>query len=162
MEIYDKSGNVIASSVPPESRNFDNMTIRNAWIVDLELEGMSFSRSDLSGWEFTGSDLYGSILIETNMSQCKMQGVDLRSSYIDEVCFRGADLRNARFSRDELGGGLTLHAADFTDANLEGADFSGSKYDAATIFLEGFDPVQKGMIKLEDWEREHRPRAANS
>ena len=122
MEIYDKSGNVIASSVPPESRNFDNMTIRNAWMVDLELEGMSFSRSDLSRWECTGSDLYGSILIETNMSQCKIQGV----------------------------------------ANLAGADFSGSKYDAATIFLEGFDPVQKGMIKLEDWEREHRPQAANS
>jgi len=25
VEIYDKSGNVIATSVPTESRNFDNM-----------------------------------------------------------------------------------------------------------------------------------------
>ena len=157
MEIYDESGNLIASSVPPESRNFDSMVIRNARMVDLKLEGMSFSRSDLSDSDFSGSDLYGSILDETNMSQCKMLGVDLRFSFIEDVSFRGADLRNARFSRDELGGGLVLHAADFTGANLDGADFSGAIYDAATIFPEGFDPEQRGMIKLEDWEREHRP-----
>jgi len=157
MEIYDKSGNVIASSVPPESRHFDNMIVRNAHMVNLELEGISFSRSDLSGSDFTGSDLYGSFLLETNMSDCKMQGADLRYSYIDDVCFRGADLRKARFSGDELGGGLTLHAVDFTGANLEGADFSGAIYDAATVFPEGFDPAQRGMIKREDWEKEHRP-----
>ena len=155
MQIYDKSGNVIASSVPPESRIFDNMVIRDAHMVDLELEGMSFSRSDLSGSDFSGSDLYGSILDETNMSQCKMQGVDFRYSYIDEVSFCGADLRNARFSRDEVGGVLRLRAVDFTGANLEGADFSDAIYDAATVFPEGFDPEQRGMIKLEDWEREH-------
>jgi uncharacterized protein YjbI with pentapeptide repeats len=157
MDIYDKSGNVIASSVPPESHNFDNMIIRNASMVNRELEGISFDRSDLSGSDFTGSDLYGSILIETDMSQCRMQGVDLRYSHIDDVSFRGADLRNARFSWDEVGGRLVLHAADFTGANLEGADFSGAVYDDATIFPEGFDPAQRGMIKLEDWEREYRP-----
>jgi uncharacterized protein YjbI with pentapeptide repeats len=157
MEICDKSGNVIASSVPPESRHFDKMVIRNAWMVSLELEGISFNRSDLSGSDLSGSDLYGSFLSETNMSQCKMQGVDLRYSYIDDVCFRGADLRNARFSKDEVGGGLVLHAVDFTGANLEGADFSGAIYDAATVFSEGFDPGERGMIKLEDWESEHLP-----
>ena len=157
MKICDQSGKVIASSIPPESRNFDNMVIRNAQMVNLELERISFDRSDLSGSDFTGSDLYGSFLSETNMSGCKMQGVDLRCSYIDGVCFRGSDLRNARFSRDELGGGLTLHAVDFTGANLEGADFSGAIYDSTTAFPEGFDPAQRGMVKLEDWEREHRP-----
>ncbi len=132
------------------------MIIRNASMVNLELEGISFSRSDLSGADFTGSDLYGSFLLETNLSQCKMQGVDLRYSYIDDVRFRGADLRNARFSWDEMGGRLVLHAVDFTGANLEGADFAGAIYDDATIFPEGFNPAQRGMIKLEDWERERR------
>jgi uncharacterized protein YjbI with pentapeptide repeats len=153
MDIYDKSGIVIASSVPPESRRFDEMVIRNALMVNLELEGISFSRSDLTGSDFTGSDLYGSFLVETNMSECKMVGVDLRYSHIDDVCFRGADLRNARFSHDELGGRLTLYSADFTDANLEGADFTGAIYGAATVFPEGFDPALWGMIRLEDWER---------
>lgn len=157
MEIYNKSGIVIASSVPPESCNFDNMVIRDASIANLELEGISFAGSDLSGSDLTGSDLYGSILLETNMSQCKMRGVDLRFSHLDVVSFRGADLCNARFSRDELGGGLVLHAVDFTGANLEGADFSGAIYDMETVFPDGFDPKQRGLIKLDDWEREHRP-----
>ena len=157
MKIYNKSGEVIASSVPTESRNFENMLIRGARMVNLELEGISFRGSDLTGSDFTGSDLYGSTLDETNMSCCKMQGVDLRNSYIDGVCFRGADLGNARLSRNELGGGLMLCAADFTDANLDGADFSGAIYDAATVFPEGFDPDQRGMIKLEDRRRDPCP-----
>ncbi len=158
MEIYDRSGKVIATSVPPESRKFENMIIRDAWMVNLELEGISFAGTDLSGSNLTGSDLYGSTLMETNMSHCNMQGVDFRYSYIDDASFRDADLRNARFSRDELGGGLTIHSADFIGANLDGADFSDAIYDAATIFPEGFDPNQRGMIKLEDWTKDNCPR----
>jgi uncharacterized protein YjbI with pentapeptide repeats len=158
MTISDKSGNVIATSVPPESRSFENMVIKNAWMVNLELERISFIGSDLTGSNLSGSDLYGSSLSETDMSDCNMQGVDLRNSYIDDVRFRNADLRNARCSLNELGGGLRFHAADFTGAKLEGADFTGAIYNEATIFPEGFNPKERGMIKLKDWEKEHLPR----
>ncbi len=101
MEIYNKSGNVIATSVPPESRNFDDMIIRDAWMVDLELEGISFDRTDLSGLQtLTGSDLYGINTHRNEYESMQDAGVDLRSSFIDEVSFRDANLRNARFSRD--------------------------------------------------------------
>ena len=38
MEIYDKKGNLIATSEPPDTRIFDNMVIRDASLAGRDLE----------------------------------------------------------------------------------------------------------------------------
>jgi uncharacterized protein YjbI with pentapeptide repeats len=58
-------------------------------------------------------------------------------------------LTGARFGLDELGGGLRLIGVDFTNAILDGADFTGATYDSGTIFPHGFDPAQRGLILKE-------------
>jgi uncharacterized protein YjbI with pentapeptide repeats len=145
MEICDKSGVVIAKSNPPDTRIFDNMVIRNASLASRELEGISFDGSDLQGSDFTGADLYGAILSDSNFDRCVFMDADVRYAHMFRVSFRHADMRCARFSLDEMGGSLLLSAVDFSEANLEGADFTGAVYDSETIFPAGFNPEERGL-----------------
>jgi uncharacterized protein YjbI with pentapeptide repeats len=145
MEIYDKTGKLIASSSPPDKRVFDNMVIRDACLSNHELEGISFDGSDLQGSDFNGSDLYGANLSDSKCDFCSFVNADLRNSFMFRTSFRNADMRSARFSLDEMGGGLILNSVDFSDANLEGADFTGAIYDSETIFPKGFNPQARGM-----------------
>jgi uncharacterized protein YjbI with pentapeptide repeats len=115
MTIYDKAGNIIAISNPPDSRNFDKMTIRNAALAGMELEGISFDESDIKHSDFTGSDLYGANLSHANCDSCIFVNADLRWGYFFRASFRNADLRGARFGLSELGDGLSLDAVDFTN-----------------------------------------------
>ena len=145
MQIHDRDGNLIATSNPPESRNFDNMVIRNAQLAGRELEAIHFDGSDLKGSDFSGADLYGAILSDSNFDSCLFVQADLRSAFMYRVSFRNADMRGARFSLDQMRGALVLRAVDFSNANLDGADFTGALYDSATIFPNGFNAEQKGL-----------------
>ncbi len=148
MEIFDKNGNLIATSNPPETRIFDNMVIRNAHLAGRELEVIHFDGSDLQGSDFSGADLYGAILSDSNFDSCQFVKSDLRSAFMFRVSFRTADMRGARFSLDQMGGALVLRAVDFSNANLDEADFTGALYDSDTIFPKGFNPEERGL-KLE-------------
>jgi uncharacterized protein YjbI with pentapeptide repeats len=147
--IYDKDGNAISISEPPDTRIFDNMKIRNAFLAGMELEGISFDGSDLSNSDLSGSDLYGAFLCDAHFDSCKLIDADLRSAFLFRATFRNSDLRGARLSLDELGGALSLNAVDLTDAILDGADFTGATYDSETIFPEGFDPIKHGLTPEE-------------
>jgi Pentapeptide repeats (8 copies) len=67
------------------------------------------------------------------------------------VSFRNADMRGARFSLDQMGGALVLRSVDFSNANLDEADFTGALYDSDTIFPNGFNPEEKGL-KIKTWD----------
>lgn len=145
VEIYDRTGKLIASSDPPDKRIFDHMVLRNAFLSGHELEGISFDGSDLQGSDLNGSDLYGANLCDSKFDSCSCVNADLRSSFMFRTSFRNADMRGARFSLDEMGGALVLNSVDFSDANLDGADFTGAIYDPDTVFPKGFNPKERGM-----------------
>jgi uncharacterized protein YjbI with pentapeptide repeats len=145
MEIFDKNGKLIATSNPPDSRIFDNMVIRNAQLAGRELEIIHFDGSDLQGSDFSGADLYGAFLCDSKFDSCLFVRADLRSAFMFRVSFRNADMRGARFSLDQMGGALVLRAVDFSNANLEDADFAGALYDSDTIFPNGFNPGERGL-----------------
>ncbi len=145
MEIFDKTGKLIATSNPPDTRIFDNMVIHNAMLADHELERISLDGSDLQGSDFSGADLYGAILSDSSFDSCLFVRADLRCSFMFRVSFRNADMRGARFSLNEMGGALVLRAVDFSKANLDGADFTGALYDSDTIFPKGFNPKERGL-----------------
>jgi uncharacterized protein YjbI with pentapeptide repeats len=145
VEIFDKTGKLIATSNPADTRIFDNMIIRNALLAGRELEGISLDGSDLQGSDFSGADLYGAILSDSNFDSCLFVQADLRCSFMFRVSFRNADMRGARFSLNEMGGALVLRAVDFSNANLEVADFTGALYDSETIFPNGFNLEERGL-----------------
>jgi uncharacterized protein YjbI with pentapeptide repeats len=74
---------------------------------------------------------------------CRFVGVDLRSSTLWNASFRNSDLSGASFALDEMDGVLALCGVDFSNANLEDADFSGAVHDETTVFPEGFDPEER-------------------
>lgn len=145
MQIHDRDGNLIATSNPPETRHFDNMVIRNAQLAGRELEAIHFDGSDLKGSDSSGADLYGAILSDSNFDSCLFVQADLRSVFMYRVSFRNADMRGARFSLDQMGGALVFRTVDFSNANLDEADFTGALYDSATVFPNGFNPEQRGL-----------------
>jgi uncharacterized protein YjbI with pentapeptide repeats len=145
MEIFDKNGRLIVTSNPPDKRIFDNMVIRDALLAGRELEGISFDGSDLQGSDFSGADLYGAFLCDSKFDSCLFVQADLRSAFMFRVSFRNADMRGARFSLNQMGGALFLRAVDFSNANLEEADFTGALYDSDTIFPNGFNPEERGL-----------------
>ena len=138
MVICDKRGRILATSNPPDSRIFDGMTIHNAHLVGVELEGVSFNDSDLRGSDFSGADLYGASFMGANCESCKFVGVDLRSSRLYGASFRNSDLRDACFGLDQMGGAVAISGVDFSNAKLDGADFSGAVHEETTVFPEGF------------------------
>jgi len=145
MEIFDKSGNPIAISDPPQTRIFSRMDLRNAFLAGAKMQGVTFDRSNLQGSDFKGADLYGARLVDSNCDGCSFAKADLRGARIRNVSFRNADMRGARFSLDEMNKGMALRHVDFTNANLDGADFTGAIYDSGTIFPVGFDPAERGL-----------------
>jgi|HubBroStandDraft_4_1064222.scaffolds.fasta_scaffold97338_2 uncharacterized protein YjbI with pentapeptide repeats len=63
-------------------------------------------------------------------------GADLRCTFMYRTSFRDADMRNARFSLNEMLGPGRLRAVDFSNADLDGADFAGAIYDFETVFSD--------------------------
>ena len=145
MEIRNKAGEVIAVSDPPESRIFDGMTLHNADLAGLELEGISFDGCDLCGSDLTNADLYWATLSDVSFESCVLVGADLSGAFMYKASFRNADLRGAIFTRDNLNGRTCLNIVDFSGANLDGADFTDAVYDEETIFPAGFDPRLRGL-----------------
>jgi uncharacterized protein YjbI with pentapeptide repeats len=121
------------------------MIIRNALLAGCELEVIHFDGSDLQGSDFSGADLYGAILSDSNFDSCPFVQADLRSAFMYRVSLCNADMRGARFSLDQMGGALVLRSVDFSNANLDEADFTGALYDSDTIFPNGFNPEERGL-----------------
>lgn len=87
----------------------------------LNLNSSTFSQSHIKNSSFINCNLYNSYFINTKF----IENVDVNGS-----SFVKCDFRRANFTGLE---------------NWENANFSGSWYDAETVFPEGFDPVEKGM-----------------
>jgi hypothetical protein len=44
-----------------------------------------------------------------------------------------------------MGGPMIFRAIDFSNANLDEADFTGAFYDTDTVFPSGFKPEERGL-----------------
>ena len=85
------------------------------------------------------------IFIGLGFRSANVQGADfrkaiLRGAYLDFADFSSTDLRGADLGRDSLNG-LT---------RIEGANFSGAKYDSHTVLPDGLKPESQGMIYCEN------------
>jgi uncharacterized protein YjbI with pentapeptide repeats len=77
MEIFDRAGNLVATSEPPDKRWFEKMVIRDAFLAGMEIEGISFEDATLENGDFTNADLYGANLYGATFESCSFVNGDL-------------------------------------------------------------------------------------
>ena len=98
-------------------------------------------------WTGTGETLAGADLRRVDLCGADLRGADLRRAQLQHTILWGADLRKARLERADLRcADLTcadLSGAYLREAILTGADLAGARWNAATIWPEGFQPPRR-------------------
>ncbi|MCP5534662.1 MAG: pentapeptide repeat-containing protein [Akkermansiaceae bacterium] len=114
------------------------------WRVDL-------ARAPLAGVNFTPSDQNATQTLDrvsfmgSNFFNASFENCDVTDSWFDGALFIQTNFRNTRLTRCAFPGAF-FTAVDFSSATFEKCDFKGAKYDRATTWPAGFDPVAAGAI----------------
>lgn len=120
---------------------------------------------NLSRLDLTGVELPEAIMTETNLICTCLHDANLAGAWLNGANLDLAELHNANLAGAHLNeanlngaafGGADLCGADMTNARnvkikngLRTHYFTKAKYDDATKFPDGFDPVTEGMIKVD-------------
>lgn len=145
--VKDRDGKVLHEVAAANS--LGELDLRRADLSGQNLEGAILDDSDLSEADLTGADLYWAYAFRTKFDNAILKKTNLAGATLQEASFRGADMREAYISEDNLGGFPSLSGADLTGALLDGANLTGCEYDGATRFPQGFDPVGRGMTLVD-------------
>ncbi len=149
-------------------------SLRNASLMEANLDGADMDRANLSGAslnlanlsgarltaaglimaklikaQLSGANLIGSMLTGADLSGANLVIANLSGADLISVNLAGANLREATLSEADLSG-ANLCRAHLNRANLVGARLSGAKYNSKTIWPDGFDPVAAGCVKVQE------------
>ena len=147
--------------------NLRKANLSSADLTDADLTYANLRKVNLSSADLTDADLSSAELGGADLSVADLRGADLRDANLRGTDLIGADLRGANLTSANLIGtylidtnlkGVDLRGADLSSADLRGADlsdvvFKGALYcndpEFKTIFPEGFDPKEHGMIEVD-------------
>lgn len=114
--------------------------VHGSMLPDADFTGASMEKANLRGTLLTGGELDRANLRGADLSECEASGASFEQATMqggmfvrtrfERASFRGASLRDAIAERAAIAG------ADFTGANLHGADLSRAVRDAGTCFAE--------------------------
>ena len=144
----------------PTDKNFSKM----------DLHGLDYSGTDLTNAIFENTNLNGARFIKSSLTNAtfrnaKLEGANFESAILQGADFRKADLKNANLVNtysiwtDFRGADLTnsnfrgsnLDASRFNDAILEKITLNDISYDRATTWPDGFEPYKLILtIKVQD------------
>jgi uncharacterized protein YjbI with pentapeptide repeats len=126
-------------------------------LLDLVDDGATLTGLSVRLQRLDGIGLRGLDLRACDFTSTSLRRADLRGALLDGASFRGADLAGANLTGASLGGTDLLEAnlrkADLTAANLSGArglenaHIQRARYDRATKWPRGFDPVAAGAAR---------------
>jgi uncharacterized protein YjbI with pentapeptide repeats len=142
-----------------QSCRFLNAILNDANFEDADLRRSSFYKATAQGANFKGVILAGGTsLSSADFQRAIFTGVNFGGVTLEDVNFRGADLRNT--SGYGSGAHINFRGADLRGANLSGLSyasprsywdlqFKGAKYDSKTIFPKDTDPKAEGAVLVE-------------
>jgi len=104
---------------------------RSSTLADADL-----TSADLTTATLTDAVLTGARLRDADLTGTSLRGADLREADLRGAELAGADIREALLEADLRG---AVFAADARNARLKGAALGRAKYDAKTVWPEGFD-----------------------
>jgi uncharacterized protein YjbI with pentapeptide repeats len=129
--------------------------LQHAFLPSVDLRGADLGLCNLSAAQLSLADLRGARLTEANLTGAALTSADLRGTVLTLANLGGADLRGADLRRADLTG-ADLRAA------LSGVKLSGARYDATTLWPEGFDPARGGCVAPPDIVPAAAPRGSGS
>lgn len=129
-----------AIAQPEYKQDFTYSDLNHRDFSGQTLTGASFAAADARDADFSGADLSETILTKGNFYNANLVGASLTQSFADRVIFDGADLTNA------LVVDAIMTSSSFTDAVIQGADFSGTildRYQVAQMcqHADGVNPI---------------------
>jgi len=138
------------------ARDSDKARLRRAWVAaevpvsalagpGAYLAGAYLYGANLAGARMRGAYLRRADLRGADLADADLAGADLAGAYLNGADLRRADLRRADLLQADLRR-ADLTGADLTGAVLAGADLTDALYDAATVWPDGVDPVQRGAV----------------
>jgi Pentapeptide repeats (8 copies) len=109
------------------------------------LQSVDWRGQDLRGRDFSGYGLRRALLVDADLADDPMQGVDLAWADPTRCNLAGADLYEA-----------DLRGADLSGARLDGANRRDAVYNEATRWPEGFLPHRHGAVQVTEpvWEHD--------
>lgn len=105
----------------------------------VDARGADFFAANFDKASLRRANLQGAIFYEASLVGAILAGADLRNADL-----RNADLRGANLSDDER------KDEGVQKTQWSGIRLAGASYDASTKLPAGLDPVQQGMVRLED------------
>jgi uncharacterized protein YjbI with pentapeptide repeats len=102
-----------------------------------------------------GANLKGAKLWLSNLQGANLRGANLQDANLSMTNLQGANLQNADLSMTNLQG-ANLKGSDLRGALLREADFIGAEYNDATQFPEGFNPEERGMVRVNNFGKKKR------
>lgn len=125
--------------------SFDDLLLDEVDLSGCILEGACFAGASLHKSCFDAAILYWANFFHANLRDASFVGAEMRGGVLDEACFIGANLTDARLGEDNLGGYSTALGTDLRCTGLDKADLCGMRYSETTQFPEGFSPESHGM-----------------
>lgn len=120
--------------------------VKDGTLIGAELRGANLRRAELGGAHLQGAQLNGARLQHAQLYGAKLQKAVLITAYLQH-----ADLRFARLQGANL---MDAHLqwANLQLARLQNANLEYAKYNKATRWPKGFNPVAAGCTLVDEYD----------
>jgi|GEM_PF-2258611 len=109
---------------------------------------LDFHNTNLKGLSIFSGRFPFVNFISANFEMALLHGTDFEGAFLSNANFKSANIAATNFNYASLDG------ADFKEAIVSNAKFTGTKYDNKTIFPDGFNPADHGMINVDEVDDE--------
>jgi len=161
-------------------KNLDNTNFENCNLTYTKFDGCSLKNCNFQGANVNGTDFKKADLTGSDIRFATFDHPQFFYATLAKVNFSGTDLTNVDLNNGKLAGAnfskvkgmADIYKADFTGANFRGANMKNAKehvtmqarfrkaeYDEETMWFEGFEPAERGLIlkKAEDEPKKKKP-----
>jgi uncharacterized protein YjbI with pentapeptide repeats len=144
-EIKDTHGNVLFS-YENEFRDLSDLDLTGANLSGVVAEGLICMDAKFVNANLEKANLYMMMACYSDFTNANLAKSDLRGANCKGVIFQKTLLRNANLGKDNMGGTVRLQGTNLENADIDGVIWQETEYDENTIFPNGFNPKNYGMI----------------
>ena len=124
--------------------------LKGANLEGANLRLANLYKANLYKANLQGANLKGAFLKWADLKGARLQGANLKRAFLKWADLKGADLKGVDLQE------AWLQRANLKGANLQGADLQGAGYNDATRFPQGFNPEERGMVRVNNFGKKKK------